>query len=193
MRASWTYEVAPAGADVAGLEEYMVETRDGEAAGKVVAFVDRAGERFLVFDTGTPPVAKERRAVRWEDVAEVDHDTLTVTLRLEADRLIRALELDTANEIEGGDADAVRITELPRELTPTAVPERGPTDRSTYAAGIVLFALGLVALLVLALAAGETDFTWEFALFAVPVALIAVAAIAVYRAWREPYERRARE
>jgi hypothetical protein len=50
-----------------------------------------------------------------------------------------------------------------------------------------------VALLVLALAAGETDFTWEFALFAVPVALIAVAAIAVYRAWREPYERRARE
>jgi hypothetical protein len=89
MRASWTYEVAPAGADVAGLEEYMVETRDGEAAGKVVAFVDRAGERFLVFDTGTPPVAKERRAVRWEDVAEVDHDTLTVTLRLGADRLIR--------------------------------------------------------------------------------------------------------
>jgi hypothetical protein len=189
MRASWTYEVPPAGADAAGLEDYMVETLDGEATGKVVAVVERSGERYLVFDTGTPPVAKERRAARWEDVAEVDHDTLNVTLRLAARDLENALELDPANEIEDGDADAVRVTDLPRHLTPTAVPKRGPTDRATYARAIVLFALGLLALFVLTLAAGATDFSWEFALFVVPAGLIVAAGIAVYRAWLQPYER----
>src|SRR5918992_5296135 len=99
MRTSWTYEVSPAGADAAGLEDYMVATRDGEAVGKVVALVDRAGERYLVFDSGAPPVAKERRAARWEDVAEVDHDTLTITLRTGLDG---AIELDPADEVEGG-------------------------------------------------------------------------------------------
>jgi len=62
MKASRTYEVAPAGEGAAGLEEYLVETKDGEVAGKVVALVDRDGERFLLFDSGTPPIAKERRA-----------------------------------------------------------------------------------------------------------------------------------
>jgi hypothetical protein len=190
MRTSWTYEVPPAGADAAGLEDYMVATRDGEAVGKVVALVDRAGERYLVFDSGAPPVAKERRAARWENVAEVDHDTLTITLRTGLDG---AIELDPANEVEGGNADAVRVTELPRDLAPPAVPDHGPIDRPTYAAGIALFALGLIALLALALAASATDFSWEFALFAIPVGLIAAAGLAAYRAWREPYERRSRE
>jgi hypothetical protein len=190
MRASWTYEVPPAGADAAGLEDYMVETLDGASAGKVVALVERAGERYLVFDTGTPPLAKERRAVRWEEVAEVDHEALMVTLRT---RVEEALEVDPANEVENGDADAIRVTELPHGLTRPAVPEHGPVDRPTYAGGIVLFALALIALLALALAASGSDFTWEFALFAIPATLIAAAGAVVYRAWRKPYERRPRE
>jgi hypothetical protein len=190
MRASWTYEVPPAGADAAGLEDYMVETRDGEAVGKVVALLERGGERFLLFDSGAPPVAKERRAARWEDVAEIDHETLTITLRTGLDE---ALELDPAREVEDGNAEAVRVTRLPRGLAVPAVPERGPTDRPTYAGGIVLFAVGLVGLLVLALAASTAEFTWEFALFAIPILLIVAAAAVLYRAWREPYERRPRE
>jgi hypothetical protein len=190
MRASWTYEVPPAGADAAGLEDYLVETRDGESAGKVVAMLERGGERFLLFDSGAPPLAKERRAARWEDIAEVDHETLTVTLRI---RLDDALEVDPAKEIEDGDAEAVRVTDLPPGLTTPALPERGPTDRPTYAAAIVLFALGLLALLALALAATADEFSWEFALFAVPAVLIAAAGLAAYRAWREPYERRPHE
>jgi hypothetical protein len=190
MRASWTYEVPPAGADAAGLEGYMVETRDGEAVGKVVTLLERGDERFLLFDSGAPPMAKQRRAVRWGDVAEIDHETLAIPLRTGFDK---ALEVELAKEVEGGDAEAVRITQLPRELAVSAVPERGPTDRPTYTGRIVLFALGLVGLLVLALAASTAELTWEFALFAIPVLLIAAAAAVLYRAWREPYERRPRE
>jgi hypothetical protein len=186
MKANWTYEVAHAGTGAAGLEDYLVETRDGEVVGKVVTLVDRHGERFLLFDSGTPPIAKERRAARWDDIADIDHETLTITL---GTGLGETLDVDPANEVEGGNADAVRVTELPRELTPRVSPERGPTDRPTYASGIVLFALGLIGLLALALAASTTDFTWEFALFAIPILLIAAAGIVVYRSWREPYER----
>lgn len=190
MRATWTYEVPPAGADATGLEDYLVETRTGEAAGKVVALLEREGERFLLFDSGAPPVARHRRAARWEDVAEIDHDTLTVTL---GTGLEDALEVDSANQAEAGDAEATRVTELPFELTRPALPERGPTDRPTYTVGLVLFAVGLVALLALVLAATGTDFSWEFGLFAIPALLLGAAAVAVYRSWREPYERKPHE
>jgi hypothetical protein len=186
MRATWTYEVPPAGADAAGLEDYLVETREGEPAGKVVALLEREGERFLLFDSGTPPLAKDRRAARWEELAEIDHDTLTITLRTSLDE---TLELDPANEVEDGNAEAVRVTDLPHGLTGPVAPEAGPTDRPTYAAAIVLFALGLLALLALALAASTTEFTWEFVLVAIPALLIAAATVAAYRAWRRPYER----
>jgi hypothetical protein len=45
VKATWTYQVPPAGADATGLEDYVVETREGEAAGTVIAFLDRDGER----------------------------------------------------------------------------------------------------------------------------------------------------
>jgi hypothetical protein len=190
MRASWTYQVPPAGADAAGLEEYLVETRSGQAVGKVVALLERDGERFLLFESGAPPLSKEHRAARWDDVADIDHDALTITLGTELDAV---LELDPAKEVEADDAEAVRVTDLPHVLTPPASPERGPTDRPTYAGGIVLFALGLLGLLALALAAGAADFTWEFALFAIPAGLIAAAGLVLYRAWRRPYEGTRRE
>jgi hypothetical protein len=190
MRASWTYEVPPAGADAAGLEDYLVHTLGGQAAGKVVAVVDREGERFLLFDSGAPPFAKERRAARWEDIAEVDHDTLTVTLRV---RLDEAIEVDPGKEVEDGEAEAVRVTDLPPGLTSPALPDHGPTDRPTYVGAIILFALGLIALLAIALAASVDEFSWEFAFFAIPAVLIAAASLLAYRAWREPYERRPHE
>jgi hypothetical protein len=189
MKASWTYEVPPAGADASGLEDYQVATREGETAGKVVALLEREHQRYLVFDIGAPPVAPKRRAVAWDDVEEIDHDTLTVRLRLLSQELESAIELDPENEVEGGGADAARVTKLPRELTPSSSPDRGPTDRPTYAGALLLFALGLITLLGLALAASGTDFTWEFALFAVPALLVAGAVLLAYRAYRQPYER----
>jgi hypothetical protein len=73
---------------------------------------------------------------------------------------------------------------------PSAVPgEGGPIDRPSYAAAVGLFALGLITLLALFVAASQTSFTWEFALLAVPALLIGAAAVVAYRTYREPYER----
>jgi hypothetical protein len=188
--ATWTYQVPPVGADASGLEDYLVETRDGRPAGKVVALLERHDERYLAFDAGVPPVVRERRAVRWEDVDAVDHDTLTVRLRLAEGQLVGALELDPGGAVEDGEADAVRVTELPRELVPTATPgASGPVDRASYTGAVGLFAGGLIALLALFVAAAATDFSWEFALFVVPGMLLAVAAIVGYRTFRQPYRR----
>jgi hypothetical protein len=189
VKETWTYQVPPAGADATGLEDYVVETRDGEAAGKVIALLDRDGEHYVVFDTGNPPVTRRRTAVPWLDVESVDHDTLTVRLALTEGDLAATTELDPANELEDGEAEAVRVTELPREFTPSSGPEQGPTDRPTYLGAIALFALGLIALLGLALIASSNDFTWEFALFVVPALFLAAAGLLAYRTFREPYER----
>jgi hypothetical protein len=189
VKATWTYQVPPAGADATGLEDYVVETREGEDAGKVIAILDRDGERYLVFDTGNPPVTRGRRAVPWPDVESVDHDTLTVRLALTERDLAATVELDPANEVEGGEAEAVRLTQLPHEFTPSSSPEQGPTDRPTYIGAIALFALGLIALLGLALVASSSDFTWEFALFVVPALFLGAAGVVAYRTFREPYER----
>jgi hypothetical protein len=191
VKAAWTYQVPPAGADATGLEDYVVEARDGEATGKVIALFDRDGERYVLFDMGNPAVTPRRSAVPWRDVESVDHDTLTVRLALGESDLAAAVELDPANEIEDGDAEAVRVTELPRELTPSSGPEQGPgpIDRPTYVGAIALFALGLIALLGLALVASSSDFTWEFALFVVPALFLVAAGVLAYRTFREPYER----
>ena len=185
MREFWTYEVPPVGSDASGLEDYLVETSEGNPAGKVVAVLEHDGERFIAFDGG---LGRKRRAVRWSAVRDVDHDALTVYLTLDDSALDQALELDRNDKVEGGEAEAVRVTQLPSELARPASPERGPTDRPTYAGAIALFALGLIGLLALALAASGTAFTWEFALFAIPGLLLAAAAALAYRAYRRPYE-----
>jgi hypothetical protein len=189
VKETWTYQVPPVGGDATGLEDYVVQTRDGAAAGKVIALLDRDGEHYVVFDTGNPPATRRRSAVPWRDVESVDHDSLTVGLALTEGDLAATVELDPANGIEDGDAEAMRVTQLPREFTPSSGPEQGPTDRPTYIGAIALFALGLIALLGLALAATSSDFTWEFALFVVPALFLVAAGVLAYRTFREPYER----
>jgi hypothetical protein len=190
VRASWTYQVPPAGAGATGLEDYQVETSDGAPVGKVLTILEREGDRYVVLDTGVPPVSRERRAVPWEKIDAIDHDALTVRIQLGEGELENAIELDPKNQVEDGDADAMRVTQLPGELTPTSDPdERGPIDRPSYAAAIALFAVGLLGLLALALAAGSTPFTWEFALFGLPLVLFVASGILAYRTYRRPYER----
>jgi hypothetical protein len=189
MKEQWTYEVPPAGAGASGLEDYQVETRDGEVVGKIISVLDHEGDRYLAFDTGLPPVARQRRAVPWEDIMAIDHDALTVRIGLAKTELGQVLELDPANQVENGEADAVRLTDLPTEVTATDPSARGPIDRPSYALAIALFAGGLLLLLGLALGASATTFTWEFALFVVPALLFAGAALVAYRAYRQPYER----
>jgi hypothetical protein len=189
VKAAWTYQVPPAGADATGLEDYVVETREGEAAGKVIALLDRDAERYVVFDTGNPPLTRRRTAVPWRDVEAVDHDTLTVRLTLTERDLATSVELDPGNGIEDGEAEAVRVTQLPREFTPSSTPEQGPTDQPSYMGAIALFALGLIVLLGLVLVASSNDFNWVFALFVVPALFLAAAGVLAYRTFRDPYER----
>ena len=187
-RADWTYEVAPAGADSAALEGYVVEASSGESVGTVRAVLRRSDEVYLAVTEGSP-LGRNTRAIPWSDVADLDHEALTVRLTMPREAFDDALELDPDKAVEGGGADAVRLTDLPANLRPSTSPDaRGPVDRPPYLASLGLGLAGVFSVLALVLAATFIDFDWEFVLFAIPVALFALAALAGRRLLRRPYE-----
>jgi hypothetical protein len=191
-KAEWTYQVPAAGESDAGLEDYLVQTRAGEQVGKVRTLI-RRGEKFhLVVERGNPPLSHDLRAVPWEEVERVDHDSLALTLGVDQDELERALELDPAKAVEDEDADAQRVTELPPGLRQPSLPgsEAGPVDRPTYVAAIAFFAIGLLAALGLALVVTAAQEAWLAALAVIPAIFFIAAAFSAYRAWRSPYQRR---
>jgi hypothetical protein len=183
-----TFEVPPGGADSAGLEDYVVETSAGERIGTVVASVEQGGGRWLVVETGLPPMKRDRRAVPWKEIEAVDHDALVVRIAAAAARSLERLS-ESGRE---GDASASRVTDLPE--TPSYVPTgdvAGPTDRSlTLIGALALFAVGLLALLaiVAVLSRHGKDTPFLIALV-IPAALLAGSAILGYRLWRDPYSR----
>jgi len=135
--ADWTFEIPPATADAAGIEDYDVESAVGELLGKVKALVRRDSELFVALEHGPPP-ARRIRAVPWDEVTEVEHDSLTVRLRARADELHRYPVLDASRAVEGGGAEAVRVTEVPDEQPRAASPdEPEPVDRPSYLAALV--------------------------------------------------------
>jgi hypothetical protein len=190
-KAEWTYQVPAAGESDTGLEDYLVQTRAGEQVGKVRTLI-RRGEKFhLVVERGNPPLSHDLRAVPWEEVETVDHDSLALTLGVDQDELERALELDPAKAVEDGDADAQRVMELPPGLRQPSLPgsEAGPVDRPTYVAAISFFAIGLLAALGLALVVTAVQEAWLAALGVIPTLFFIAAAVSAYRAFRSPYER----
>ena len=191
-KAGWTYQVPPAGESAAGLEDYLVETRSGEQVGKVRTLIRRGQELYVVVERGNPPLSHDLRAIPWEEAETIDHDSLALTLRLEKDELERALELDPANQIENGEAEAQRVTELPPGLRQPSLPgsEAGPVDRPTYVAAISFFAIGLLAALGLALVVTAVQEAWLAALGVIPALFFIAAGVSAYRALRSPYQRR---
>ena len=190
-KADWTYQVAHAGSPAAGLEEYVVEAASGARVGKVTSVLARGDEIYVAVERGQAPVRHDVRAVPWRDVERLEHSALTIRLRLSEEALDDALELDPDKGVEDGEAEARRVTELPQELRPSSAPDApGPVDRPTYVVALALGAGGLFALLVLVIFALAVDFTWHFALFVIPAALLALAAVFAYRSFRSPYERR---
>jgi hypothetical protein len=187
----WTYQMPPAGDGVAGLEDYVVEDARRERLGKVGTVLRHPDGLFLAVEQGTPPLDNELVAVPWDEVRDVDHDTLTVRLGLSRAELEEAPRLDQARKMQEADADARRVTDVPGEpVRPAPVGAHGPVDRSSYAVTLSAGLLGVFAALVLAIFASGTDFDWEFALFAIPLALLAFAGVQAYRTFRSPYERR---
>ena len=153
--------------------------------------LSREQEVFLAVTPGATALTRNLRALPWETVERVDHSTLTVRLNVPESALEESLELAPDKSVEGRDADARRLTELPPELGgATTTGERaGPAERLTGAAAIGAAALGLLSFLALALAASVSDFDAEIALFLIPIAFFAVAGFLGYRFYRDPYAR----
>jgi hypothetical protein len=192
VKADWTYQVPAAGASDTGLEDYLVETRSGEQVGKVRTLIRRGDTVYVVVERGASPLPHDLRAVSWEDAEAVDHDSLALRLRLDKHELERALELDPANEIENGEAEAKRVTELPPKLRQPSLPgsEAGPVDRPTYVAAIAFFAIGLLGALALALVVTGAQEAWLAALSGIPALFFIAAGVSAYPAWRAPYQPR---
>jgi hypothetical protein len=184
-----TFEVPPGGADSAGLEDYGVELRGGERMGTVVASVEDGDQRWLVVETGIPPVKRDRRAIPWSEIQDVDHDALVVTVAAStAENFSRLSEAGRED-----DAPARRVTESPGE--PSYVPTgdvAGPADRNALLFGaLASFALGLLTLLaIVALLSQRGDHDVVRVALAVPVVLLLAAGVLGYRLWRDPYQRR---
>jgi hypothetical protein len=183
-----TFEVPPGGADAAGLEDYGVELRGGERLGTIVDSVAEGDRRWLVVETGVPPLKRDRRAIPWSEIQDVDHDALLVTVAaFTAQTFPRLPEAGREDE-----APARRVTESPD--APRYVPTgdvAGPTDRNTLLFGaLASFALGLLTLLALiGLPSRRGDHELVWGALALPVVLLLAAGILGYRLWRDPYSR----
>jgi hypothetical protein len=186
-RAHWTYEIPTAAADASGLEDYEVESVDGKALGKVKVVLQRGDERFLAVEGGLPPARSELLAVPWDAVADVDE---ALTVRLAADALERAVALEPGMAVEGGAAEASRVTTLGRE--PAAAPpraERGPVDRASYLVALLFGVVGIFGTLALIALGTAADLGWLWALAAIPALLILAGGVFAYRFFRRPSER----
>jgi hypothetical protein len=187
--ADWTFEIPPATADAAGLEDYEVESAVAEPLGKVKTLLRRDDELYLALEAGVPPLVQRIRAVPWDEIAEIDHDSLTVRLLARADELHRYPVLDADRAIEGGEAEAVRVMDVPEEQPRTVSPdEPGPIDRPSYLAALVTGLLGAFTALLAVVVITVTDGAWRFAVLAVPALLIALSAVLAYRFFRRPSE-----
>jgi VIT1/CCC1 family predicted Fe2+/Mn2+ transporter len=97
--------------------------------------------------------------------------------------------LDAGHAVEGGGADAVRVTDVPDEEPRAVSPdEPGPVDRPSYLAALVAGLLGAFGTLFAVVVITVTDGAWRFAVLAVPALLIALSAVLAYRFFRRPSE-----
>src|SRR5215211_452910 len=167
-----TYETPPGGADATGLEDYVVETSRGERIGTVVDSVEEGGGRWVIVETGMPPFKRDRRAIPWNEVEEVDHDSLAVRVAAPAADSLERLP-DSGRE---GEARARRVTDSPAPRFVATGEVAGPTDRSGILfAALASFALGLLTLLGVLAVLSRRGSDWPYAAaLLVPAALLLI-------------------
>jgi len=188
--ADWTYELAPGAADARGVERFAVETSDGQRVGTVAAVLRHGEDVYVAVERAYPPV-HDLRAVPWDDVAAVDEQEHAVRLSIDAERFDASTELDPEKKVEGGPADAVRVTELPSLLPTFVAPEAtAPPDKGGLFVAIALALLGAVTLLGAAALQGPTDGMLSLLLFVVPLVLFAASIVLSLRVYRDPFARR---
>lgn len=166
----------------------MVETSSGERVGTVVDSVEEGGQRWVVVETGLPPFKRDRRAIPWGEIEEIDHDSLAVRVAAPAAESLARLR-DAGREER---APARRVTESPD--APSFVPTgdvAGPRDRTgAVFAGLASFALGLLTLLGVLGLLSRPGRDWPYlAALVLPAALLVLSGILGYRLWRDPYSR----
>jgi hypothetical protein len=190
-RAPWTYEVPPAGSDAVGREDYQVESAVGEQLGKVKSVLRHDDDVYVAVESGVPPVVRRVHAVKWHDVEDVDHDSLTVRLRMRSEEFARQLELDPGRGLEGERAEARRVTEIPPgAATSTELGGvTGPVDRPSYLVALGLGLAGVLATLIAIVVVTTTESESAYAVFGVPAILLGAAAVLGYRFLRRPSER----
>jgi hypothetical protein len=189
--AAWTYELSAGASDPEGIEEYAVETADGERVGRVAGVVRRDGETFLAIEQGFPPLAQQLRAVPWATVDEVDVETAAVRLTVDAAELeARALVLDPQNKVEDGPAEAVRVTQLPAGIPRYAEADaRGPRDRPV-AVFLPFLAVAGATLGIAAAALAAAGVLWAAIVLALVAAgLLGGSGVQLFRVYRDPYAR----
>lgn len=189
--APFTYELSAGASEPAGIEEYAVETADGDRVGTVAAVLRRDGEVYLAIEQGFPPLAQELRALPWSTVAEVDAETASVLLTVGAEELDeRALVLDPQKKVEDGPAEAVRVTEPPAGMPRYAGPEaKGPRDRPVVVF-LPFLAVAGATLGIAAAAVAAAGVVWAaIVLGLVAVALLGGSAVELLRVYRNPYAR----
>lgn len=173
--APWTYELPPEGDGSAGLEGYGVESAFGEWVGTVFLVLEHGRERYLAV---RPLSIRQRdaRIVPWADVAAIDHAARAVRLTLSGERLAAASRLARDRGVHGRGAEAVRVTNV--SLWPSSVAAHSDAVATRYLLGVGLSALGFLALLGVALLASGPYWTEDdYALLAVPVALLLAALV----------------
>ncbi len=188
--ATWTFEVPGWREDARGLEQYVVEEASGKRVGRVISIVRSGDDVYVVLERSRPPRSRDLRAVAWEDVETVDHTAHVVRLRLSKKEVERALQLDPDKRVTGDEADARRITELPRELTPARpVREAAAPIRPAAKVILLLLALGAFSLFALVILGGADEPRWFFFLLAIPFFFLAFAGVLAYRVYHDPYVR----
>jgi hypothetical protein len=192
-RADWTYEVPPLGSGTIWVEEYLVYDAEGEPVGKVFAVLEHDGQLFLGIEREQLPLKHHRHAIPFDAIDEIDDEHAAIHLNL------RTLELDPDKNIEGGPADATRVTEVPPEHVPPATPPApavtGPVDRPpSYLSSLLVRGAG-VALLAVGAIYGIHRTTTVALFFTVPAVILLLALLSFWRGWVVPWQapnRRAR-
>lgn len=193
--AEWSFEVPPAGAASEGVQDYEIRSADARHVGVGVDVLRKDDGTFLLVDAGAmPPLVHRWVAVRWQDVAEIDHELLTVTLGLRSEELgARAVAVDPARAVRGAGAAAARLTGFDAPLFERARPAPvHAVSEPRLALPVAALAVAAVysAFVVITVWIGHGIGSWEYALLAIPAGLAALAvALEGYRLYREPHVR----
>ena len=188
--APWTYELPAAGSSAETLDDYEVCTAEGTHFGTATGLVSRDGELYVLVEADRPsPFRHTGLAFRLGDVADVDHADLLVRLGAGRDHLIEtALELDPAKARHGADAEAVRVHELPADLSSPFTETRQSLVSAAIVAVAGLTLTPYLILVVVALWSSHGLAGWGYAAFAGPgLVLLAALAATVYLVSRAPF------